>query len=1196
MNKIIKLLLVLFPVMAIGQTQSENYVKTTTYKVPTQTAIPAPTAAQVAQNITYFDGLGRPIQQVAAQQSNSGNDIITHIKYDGFGRQVEEYLPFKSSNTNMAFDPLAETNVLSYYANPNPAVNGNPSQEATTNPFSRKELEASPLNRVLKQAAPGNDWKSGSGHEIKMEYQANTANEVVLFTASTTWNANLGLYSISLSGNGYYAANELYKTITYDENTAPVPSETNGSTVEFKNKEGQVILKRTYGTVGTGTVNEKHDTYYVYDVYGNLTYVIPPKAVDLIGTTSSEADLTSTAVVSSGNTLNLRATNSITLKDGFHAQSGSVFSAVIDNGSQSVLDNLCYQYKYDYRNRLVEKKLPGKQWEFIVYDKLDRPVATGPANSPFSDITSDGWVITKYDAFSRPVYTGWMNGTPATTAGRTALQSAQNDPALSVINESKQTSGSLDGIAAYYSNVVAPTSFKLLSVNYYDNYTFPGGITLPASIEGQTTLTTDQVKGLTTASWTRILTTSGVALGETTATFYDAKARPVRVFTQNYLGGYTYTDSKLDAFSGQLQYSITRHKRTASNAELMTKDAFTYSPQDRLLTQTHQINGGAIELIADNTYDELGQLISKKVGNNIQNINYTYNIRGWLKDINNVNALTQGSDPKDLFAFKINYNLPTSAISDVKPLYNGNISETYWATNSDAGIIRSYGYRYDNLNRLKDAVFKNAGALTNTYNEALIYDKNGNILSLKRNGVNSGSFALIDDLTYSYAGTNNSNQLMMVADNAPTASKAGGFLDSASNGADDYSYDANGNMTKDNNKNITSIAYNHLNLPVKITFASSGNIEYIYNAAGQKVQKIVNETAKPAITTDYLGGYQYENATLKFFPTAEGYVEPSGSSYKYVYQYKDHLGNIRLSYDKNLVIQEENNYYPFGLKHEGYNNVKNGVENKYKYNGKELQDELGLNMYDYGARNYDPALGRWMNIDPLAEKMRRYSPYNYAFNNPIFFIDPDGMAPSDIIFLSRNKDGSTKEELKYRNGNFYHNGGKGARYDPKEGNKTLNTVLSAFRKIEGSNDKVLKAGLFVLENSKQTHIIGEKMGNEKSNFVTTQFHEKDFENYQANEDVKNSKPVDTATFFDFSSEDKKDFERQEGVPDSDFTTVVHEMRHMFDYDRGKMADSVGKEHEKDPAEKRAVDFENRGRALINLPKRTTYGGLPFNLN
>ena len=187
-----------------------------------------------------------------------------------------------------------------------------------------------------------------------------------------------------------------------------------------------------------------------------------------------------------------------------------------------------------------------------------------------------------------------------------------------------------------------------------------------------------------------------------------------------------------------------------------------------------------------------------------------------------------------------------------------------------------------------------------------------------------------------------------------------------------------------------------------------GIFAYIYNAAGQKLQKIVNETGRPAIITDYLGGYQYNNATLKFFPTAEGYVEPSAGSYKYVYQYKDHLGNIRLSYDKNLAIQEENNYYAFGLKHIGYNggiaSTNDGL--KYKYNGKELQDELGLGFYDYGARNYDPALGRWMNIDPLAEKMRRHSPYNYAFDNPVYFIDPDGMAPDDIItLLSRPQGG-----------------------------------------------------------------------------------------------------------------------------------------------------------------------------------------------
>ncbi|WP_345147437.1 DUF6443 domain-containing protein, partial [Flavobacterium ginsengiterrae] len=902
MKNLIKFLLVLFPLSAISQTQSENYVKTVKYKVPSTQLIPSPSISQASQNITYFDGLGRPVQQTASQQSKSGMDIITHIEYDGFGRQLEEYLPFKAETSNMAFDPLARQKVISYYGTPDPVVNGNPNLEATGYPFSRKELEASPLNRVLKQAAPGNDWRSGTGHEIKMDYQANGVSEVRLFNAVTSWNASSGLYDITLLSNGYYDINELYKTITYDENTEASPLEANGSTVEFKNKEGQVVLKRTYDA------QTAHDTYYVYDIYGNLAYVLPPKAVDLInGSSALQADITSTAVVSPGQTLNLTASNSITLLPGFHAQAGSTFTAVINNGTQTVLNDLCYQYKYDYRSRLAEKKLPGKQWEFIVYDKLDRPAATGPADSPFSDSASKGWIITKYDPFNRPVYTGWAQHAPADAAGRASLQSAQNS--APVINESKLAGGTLDGIPAYYTNNVSPSAFKLLTVNYYDNYAFPGiaAITVPVSVEGQNVLSTAQIKGLASGSWTRVLTTAAEALGEINAVFYDDKARPVRNYTLNHLGGYTNTDTKLD-FSGKTEYALTRHKRTASNAELITRDVFTYSAQDRLMTQTHQINNGAVELIASNTYDELGQLISKKVGNTqaapVQNINYTYNIRGWLTAVNDISTLAKPGDPKDLFAFKINYNSPTG-VSGAGALYNGNISETQWASNSDNGVLRGYGYKYDNLNRLKESIFTKANTVSNAYNEALWYDKNGNITSLTRNG-NSETAQAVDNLSYTYAGE--SNRLVKVSD---TSRKDLGFIDGTNTG-DDYTYDLNGNMISDANKNITAITYNHLNLPIKITFASAGNIVYIYNAAGQKVQKIVNNTGAPnAVITDYLAGYQYENGILKFLPTAEGYAEPEAGSYKYVYQYKDHLGNIRLSYDKNLTIKEENNYYPF---------------------------------------------------------------------------------------------------------------------------------------------------------------------------------------------------------------------------------------------------------------------------------------------
>ncbi len=236
-------------------------------------------------------------------------------------------------------------------------------------------------------------------------------------------------------------------------------------------------------------------------------------------------------------------------------------------------------------------------------------------------------------------------------------------------------------------------------------------------------------------------------------------------------------------------------------------------------------------------------------------------------------------------------------------------------------------------------------------------------------------------------------------------------------------------MISDKNKNITSVAYNHLDLPVRIVFGGDLNtrVDYAYDALGAKLQKTVvqyNPVGDHSIVltsvTDYLG-FQYKDGVLQFFPTSEGYVSHTKGSYSYVYNYTDHLGNVRMSYTKNpanpseLKIIEENHYYPFGLKHENYNSeeflfekkggnlqlrapvVKEVLPYQYKYNGKEFQDELGLNLYDFGARNYDPALGRWMNIDPLAEKGRRWSPYNYAMDNPVYFIDPDGMWPGPGI-------------------------------------------------------------------------------------------------------------------------------------------------------------------------------------------------------
>jgi RHS repeat-associated protein len=386
-------------------------------------------------------------------------------------------------------------------------------------------------------------------------------------------------------------------------------------------------------------------------------------------------------------------------------------------------------------------------------------------------------------------------------------------------------------------------------------------------------------------------------------------------------------------------------------------------------------------------YDPLGQPDSKRVGNNLstplQTVNYSYNIRGWLKDINNIESLGN-----DLFAFRISYDKivhPESGgmpMQFYSPLYNGNIAETYWRTSTDE-VLRKYGYAYDKLNRLQGSVYIKPVSGTDpampvgNYNESLTYDKNGNITNLIRYGDTDGSPVIaIDDLEYTY---DNGNKLLKVKDNTGNPS---GFKEGVYTG-DAFDYDDYGNLVEDKNKDITSIAYNHLNLPKKIELGGNRHIVYLYNALGQKVRKTVTN-GSTVTRTDYQSGFHYENEVLKFFATAEGYAGFSTRGFYYVYNYTDHLGNIRLSYTKNTlagnppVIVEENNYYPFGLKHQGYNNISpsNNVY-KYKYQGQERQDELNLNWDSFKWRNYDFAIGRFMSIDPLAEKY----PYNstYAF-------------------------------------------------------------------------------------------------------------------------------------------------------------------------------------------------------------------------
>ncbi|MCX2680354.1 DUF6443 domain-containing protein, partial [Galbibacter sp. EGI 63066] len=447
----------------ITLSSTENYILNRSYQRGMTGTGGIQLNGDVIESVTYFDGLGRAKQQVEVKASPDKKDLVTHIGYDDFGRQDKEWLPYKNTGTPGTYrGGDQETNTGNYYASRYPEdITG-----TAPNPFSQKGFEASPLNRVLQQAAPGHDWRLGGGREIKMDYQANTGTEVKRYKVDiTVTTANtIKVYTPSLVLDGSYTAGTLYKTVTKDENWKPTQTYLKDHTTEeFKDKQGRVVLKRTYDN------NAPHDTYYVYDDYGNLTYVLPPKAEP------HSAKPTATE-----------------------------------------LNELCYRYRYDERNRLVEKKVPGKGWEYIVYNTLNQPVLTQDTK-----LKNQGkWLFTKYDAFGRVAYTGTHNS----TSGRTALQQAANNTTTYDQYVTKTGANTYAGTTVYYGNEAIPQGMaEILTINYYDNYTFDkAGLSVPTSVLGQAVDT--RTKGLATGSKTRVLTTDQWI---TTLTAYDKKGRAV---------------------------------------------------------------------------------------------------------------------------------------------------------------------------------------------------------------------------------------------------------------------------------------------------------------------------------------------------------------------------------------------------------------------------------------------------------------------------------------------------------------------------------------------------------------------------------------------------------------------------------------------------------------------------------------------
>ncbi|MEQ9009296.1 MAG: RHS repeat-associated core domain-containing protein, partial [Ekhidna sp.] len=366
-------------------------------------------------------------------------------------------------------------------------------------------------------------------------------------------------------------------------------------------------------------------------------------------------------------------------------------------------------------------------------------------------------------------------------------------------------------------------------------------------------------------------------------TYYDNKYRPIQMVSENHLGGTDITSNQYD-FVGNLRKTQTAHSDGSTTTTI--KRRFTYDHMDRLVNTFHKLDDNPEERIAHNEYNELGELITKDLHEGEQFLDYSYNIRGWLTAIND----PASTDDTHLFGMKLHYN---DNPLDSRKNFNGNISAMEWSNydaNGSGYSERAYSYAYDGLNRLTDARhYQDKSSGSNAFDVQVPgYDLNGNIKRLIRKGENGSN---VDNLTYTYNG----NQLLKVTD----SNGSEGFDNGSSGYGTDYTYDANGNMISDANKGITSIEYNHLNLPTAVTLSTvegSGRIEYLYDAAGIKLQQKVYKDGTLEKTTDYVGEFIYEDGELQLIQHEEGRIVPKNDEWDYQYHLKDHLGNVRVTF------------------------------------------------------------------------------------------------------------------------------------------------------------------------------------------------------------------------------------------------------------------------------------------------------------
>ena len=984
---------------------------------------------EVQQTTQYLDGLGRPLQTVVRQASpgSSPKDLVAPVFYDPFGREVYKYLPYISPGADGAYkqNPFSEQASFMQGQYPGEQVY-----------YSKTEFEPSPLNRVEKTFAPGNSWAGSAGTSsekaVRLQYLVNTQAEGV-----RTW--AIGFDDLTYDGakelvnpnvpesplGTVYGDGQLYKNVTLDESGNAV--------VEYRDKEGRVVLKKVQVEEVVPEDYSGHDgflcTYYVYDDLGQLRFVLPPKAVAAINTDWNLSPDVHPEVVSE-----------LCFRYEYDARGRLTHKKVPGAGWVYLVydkrDRLVFTQDANMRGKA--------QWLATVYDALNRPVATGMISyaedwqalqNHVNGVTgsSTPGSIESTSPITFDLYTANRE------AGRELYQ-ARNSieflPGFSTEAEAEAeftaeiTSGTpaTESIAVLDNPLTPAMNFVPLTLTYYDDYTwtnktfdasFNQYLSAGSNPHAEGTLTPAQVgavgtRGMVTGTKVRVLEDpndlgKGVFLAS--VSFYDPKGRVVQVQSEHYRGGTDITTHLYD-FTGKVLSSYLKHNNPASGiASVGTLTEMSYDHSGRLLESYKTVGGLPRVRISKNDYDALGQLSKKELGQQkttattyntepVTSLEYTYNIRGWLQGINKGYANGSPSASEGYFGLELHYDWGFDSKQ-----FNGNIAGVKWRSRGD-GVQRAYGFSYDRVNRLLGGDFSEGSGSSYLDNAAInfdmvmgdgvsgssAYDENGNIKKMKQWGLKIAGSDVIDDLVYTYRfnGSGNTNKLLNVIDGANLAdTRLGDFRTSTLHPTQnkttttlDYSYDGNGNLKKDLNKDIgdlgtDGIEYNHLNLPyrikVKAASGEKGTITYVYDAAGTKLEKRVREGASSTTnqqavnkTTTYLGAFVYENNELQFLAHEEGRFRfnnaaspPEGAPLHSDYFIKDHLGNVRMV----LTDEEKVDKYPIATLEDSKLTIEEGY---YAINREHIVVKTSVGGLTEAANTYTNGSNTFGNNPPDA--------------------------------------------------------------------------------------------------------------------------------------------------------------------------------------------------------------------------------------